>query len=128
MEGRISILAHKYIPVGKYITPPPLAAAEDIAFFIDAESSLLPSPTAPKLFTSYVLVEFEEEPSAIKFESDFSDADGVLARVDQLQPTINIMANRVMVPNPVCNCILMYWVRGYGRLDAMWMWMLWTGY
>src|SRR3954469_22411782 len=37
------------VPAGKKTVPPPTAAAASMALFIAAESTVLPSPTAPKL-------------------------------------------------------------------------------
>src|SRR6266850_5370330 len=42
----------RYMPAGKKTVPPPVAAAASIARLIAGESTALPSPLAPKLFTS----------------------------------------------------------------------------
>src|SRR6266851_3675308 len=42
----------RYVPAEKKTVPPPFAAAASIARLIAGESTALPSPLAPKLFTS----------------------------------------------------------------------------
>src|SRR5215469_2558835 len=42
------------VPAGKKTVPPPTAAAASIALLMAGESTVLPSPTAPKLRTSKI--------------------------------------------------------------------------